>query len=1249
MKKINLFKLLFSALFVFAATAFTSCVDDNADDGIPYITVEPTSLSFDAQGNAEGVSYFVVKSNRAWVLDIDQTQYEWVHPSAWDGKAGSTKVEIVIPAHSDGRTATAEFQLVNNYGVYESVEVTILQGGGTAEPLFNEPFTGTAITASYPFIPDGTDASGNSVNIYLVKGGTGWVSTTEYLANKASVRGTAGAAASALTAGFSGGNHMWLAAPTAGAPSFLTANNLAIEAGTTGVDFSFGAIYASSDPVTTTTGVFTVEMSTDGGTTWSTAPHSLSAELGGTKWKRVTGSYDLPAGATTLSFKINYASESGTNTDGIRVEDMTIYPRSGASTLPSVSADPATVSFGEAADNTGKTVALTVANQGSYTLFVKSSDETNFPATLSGTTVTIKATANPSAGQRTATVTAYLATSKDATAVASTGIGVSQDASATGEPDKISAVIAGGAEKSAVIQGTVVALSTQSMVVTDDTGSIYVFYGSSGPGTRSIGEVVRIAGTTQAYGNIIQLSSVTSTESKSTGSYTYPTPVEMTGAQIDAYTASSAPMAIQYVEYTGTLTISGTYYNVAVTGATKQASINYPTAAVLGTAVSGQVVTVKGYTVGTPNTNTNYMNTCATWIGTEAGTPVITSITPTFIQWPSSDVSAQTFAVVGSSLTDVTASATTTNNFNVVVSNKSATGATVTVTPKAANAGATSISEVLTIAATGGNSLTAAIKHRYVSTSTDLFYESFGTTQAASPWQDVGSVGAEAFLIEDGTAFSTSSLIQGGGSSVRWAASASGTAATAGLSGVNHMWMGKPSAADNYFIVKNLSLTDETAVDFSFGILVGTSTAITTANADMTVAMSVDGGDTWTDVPHTYSAALTSTNWKMASGTYTIPGGSTKLSMRILYAVNAANADGLRIDDIKIAKSTGSTPGTPNISTVTAATSVTWAATETDARTINVVGTDLTEVTAPATANFNTSVTLNSVTSATITVTPKATNTTGTDFSDVLTVTATGGNSKDITLTQSKPVVSTPNISSVTAATSVTWAHNETDARTINVVGTNLAGVTAPSTTNFTVTPVSQNATSAVFSVTPKATNTTGTDFSDVLTVSATGGNNKDITLTQSKEVPAGGQTITLSFADGGNGATAGFNTTASATVQNLTIEGLAWKGFQVYKNSSNKFLMFPQNVGSYLETPAIAGKTLKSITVTTGAQASVSATAVVTTADGVGTVVSAQQTLNAVSTDFTFTLTGAAANTSYRFTGGAKNMQAATLVFVYE
>lgn len=127
MKKLNLLRLLFGAMFLIAATAFTSCVDDNDDDGMPYLEVAPEALTFSAEGVAEGASAVTVKSNRPWTLAFESGA-DWVTPSATDGKAGTTEVEFSIPASNESRTATLSFQLKNSYGAYFTKTVTIQQG-----------------------------------------------------------------------------------------------------------------------------------------------------------------------------------------------------------------------------------------------------------------------------------------------------------------------------------------------------------------------------------------------------------------------------------------------------------------------------------------------------------------------------------------------------------------------------------------------------------------------------------------------------------------------------------------------------------------------------------------------------------------------------------------------------------------------------------------------------------------------------------------------------------------------------------------------------------------------------------------------------------------------------------------------------------------------------------------------------------------------------------------------------------------
>ena len=169
----------------------------------------------------------------------------------------------------------------------------------------------------------------------------------------------------------------------------------------------------------------------------------------------------------------------------------------------------------------------------------------------------------------------------------------------------IAEVLAAGAGEAAT-QGTVVATYARGFLMNDGTGSILVFQGNSPAVTTAEGDVVTVTGTTSIYGGLLQFGNTAVVEKTGTATYTHPTATTMDGAAMDTYLAEPS---IKYVEYTGTLTISGTYYNVAVEGATKSTgSIQYPKDGVV-TATSGAKVKVTGYLIGV--SGSKYVNTMA--------------------------------------------------------------------------------------------------------------------------------------------------------------------------------------------------------------------------------------------------------------------------------------------------------------------------------------------------------------------------------------------------------------------------------------------------------------------------------------------------------------------------------------------------------------------------------------------------------------------------------------------------------------
>ena len=216
----------------------------------------------------------------------------------------------------------------------------------------------------------------------------------------------------------------------------------------------------------------------------------------------------------------------------------------------------------------------------------------------------------------------YVSTTENSSTWEIKNVVVSGEKGATVEPEEpeggegeeleatdISDIIAAG-EGKAKAQGTIVATYARGFLLDDGTGSILVYLGSDGG--NAVGEIVTVEGETSMYGGLLQFAQGSVVEVLTTGTVEYPTATVMDGAAMDAYLAAPA---IQYVEYTGTLTINGNYYNVAVDGAAKAtASIQYPQDAIKANLTSGSVVKVTGYTIGV--SSSKYVNTMAVKVET---------------------------------------------------------------------------------------------------------------------------------------------------------------------------------------------------------------------------------------------------------------------------------------------------------------------------------------------------------------------------------------------------------------------------------------------------------------------------------------------------------------------------------------------------------------------------------------------------------------------------------------------------------
>lgn len=174
------------------------------------------------------------------------------------------------------------------------------------------------------------------------------------------------------------------------------------------------------------------------------------------------------------------------------------------------------------------------------------------------------------------------------------------------EIEDIEVVLAAGAADKAKVQGTIVATYAKGFLLHDNTGDILVYLNNTHE--YNVGNVVTVAGATSMYGGLLQFGSAPTVELVDNTTVTEPTPVTIDGSGMDGYL--DAP-AIRYVVYTGKLTISGNYYNVAVEGATKTtASIQYPNTGLVPAEYNNGTVKVTGYLIGI--SGSKYVSTMAT-------------------------------------------------------------------------------------------------------------------------------------------------------------------------------------------------------------------------------------------------------------------------------------------------------------------------------------------------------------------------------------------------------------------------------------------------------------------------------------------------------------------------------------------------------------------------------------------------------------------------------------------------------------
>lgn len=589
----HLFRLLFGAFFLVAATAFTGCSDDDDKSLTPKLTADPTALDFtDETATTQTVA---ITANCEWTVTASNLDWATISPMSGKGNGTISVTVSELPAGTNLREGKISFTLIHpefgKWGQAESSVAVKQYGSGvtpppTGDPIYANDFDkeqATEGSSGWPFA-DQFEGWKNQT-------GTGADNVT-YVANSISVRANSA----------SNGNYSKYKDDASGV------NNMLFRAG---AEFEIHKI--ALDP----------------------AQKNLCLTFG--SYKSLFGAEDNAF--VTSEFHV-YLSKDGENWAEIT------YDRP----------------VGDDEHSNYGTWALATAN---FTL-------KQVPSELY-----IKFTSDLTSAHRIDDVKLF-------EGIGGTEVDLDNITPPVTETKTIAEVIAGSVGATYTTQGQVVAINGRSFLIQDNSGKILVYLGwkDNKPVvdySATIGQTVKVTGKTTTYSKLVQFSETDLViEKVSDGSFTQPTPEKFDGAAFDAYAAATP--VIKYIEYSGTLTIDGYYYNIAVEGTDLQGSLAYPADGFVDASLNGQVVIVKGYTLGMTN-QSKMLSTIAVSVekdGDAPAEPKITKLDPTSLSFAATD-NAKTVTVTAANADDCTIEAATDKSEQFTTSVK---GMVVTVTPK---------------------------------------------------------------------------------------------------------------------------------------------------------------------------------------------------------------------------------------------------------------------------------------------------------------------------------------------------------------------------------------------------------------------------------------------------------------------------------------------------------------------------------------------------------------------------------------
>lgn len=590
----HLFRLVFGAFFLVAATAFTGCSDDDDKSLTPKLTADPTALDFtDETATTQTVA---ITANCEWTVTASNLDWATISPMSGKGNGTISVTVSELPAGTNLREGKISFTLIHpEFGKWGQAEssVAVKQYGSGVTP----PPTGDAIYAN-DF--DKEQAQKGSDNKFpFADAFEGWKNQTgtgadnvAYKTSGISVRSNSPSndSHSKYKDDASGVNNMFF-----GTSGVFEIQKIALESTQKNLQLTFGSYRSIFE---------------DKDNAFKTSEFHVYLSKDGENWAEIT--YDRPVGDDEHS---NYG-----------------------------------------------TWALATAN---FTL-------KQVPSELY-----IKFTSDLTSAHRIDDVKLF-------EGIGGTEVDLDNITPPVTETKTIAEVIAGSVGATYTTQGQVVAINGRSFLIQDNSGKILVYLGwkDNKPVvdySATIGQTVKVTGKTITYSKLVQFSETDLViEKVSDGSFTQPTPEKFDGAAFDAYAAATP--VIKYIEYSGTLTIDGYYYNIAVDGTDLQGSLAYPADGFVDASLNGQVVIVKGYTLGMTNQN-KMLSTIAVSVekdGDAPAEPKITKLDPTSLSFAATD-NAKTVTVTAANADDCTIEAATDKSEQFTAS---VNGMVVTVTPK---------------------------------------------------------------------------------------------------------------------------------------------------------------------------------------------------------------------------------------------------------------------------------------------------------------------------------------------------------------------------------------------------------------------------------------------------------------------------------------------------------------------------------------------------------------------------------------